>query len=222
MEEVKAFGNEFDRLRASFNAIRSKGLILTKDQQKEFVSESSALRQRLKQIQSKNSDGRIPPSELARREVLIVNLENSIRESSISNYSNPLSASTNNGQIVTRGYVDIAPEVVNPMELSGNGLMMYSQAKINEQDQIIADIGYGVEKMHQQAKDIGEEANTQNLLLNSLDDNVEAGADALREEAAHAEVVRKKSKVCHLWMCIIVEVIILLILVIIYINHGDK
>ena len=75
MEEVKAFGNEFDRLRASFNAIRSKGLILTKDQQKEFVSESSALRQRLKQIQSKNSDGRIPPSELARREVLIVNLE---------------------------------------------------------------------------------------------------------------------------------------------------
>ena len=224
-EELKGLAKDFDTLRVQFNTVRSKGLLLSKEQQKQFIAEVSDHRQRLKQIQATNAHGRIATSELARREVLIVNLENAIRNASLNVYSASSRSieSTKKAaydSIESGGYAEIGTEVVNPMELSGNGLMMYSQAKIDEQDQIIAEIGSGVERIHQKATHIGDEATRQNLLLANLDNDVEAGVDALREEAAHAEAVRRKSKTCHLWMCIIAEVGILLILLLVYINHG--
>jgi hypothetical protein len=110
--------------------------------------------------------------------------------------------------------------VFNPMELSGHGLMLHNKATIKLQDEIIQEIGSGVERLHQHAVTIGEEAKLHNTLLSALDDNVDAGAEALRTEAKHAEDVRQKSRMCHLYICLVVEILTLVILSIVYMNHG--
>ena len=241
MEILKGIGVDFDRLRASLNGIRSRGLILTQEQHIHYTGECTKLRYRLKQVQSNNVES-IPASELARREVLITNLDGAIRDACVDKFLHKLpnsnaGTSSSSSSSVSGGVSGasgggggggtcandtVGNDINNPMamELSGSGLMMYSQARINEQDLIIAEIGTGVQRMHQQAIDIGDEANIQNSLLSNLDESVEAGAEALREEAQHAETVRKKSKMCKLYMCIIVELMVLMSITLLYINHG--
>ena len=111
-------------------------------------------------------------------------------------------------------------EVVNPMDLSISGLKMHNMQRLSQQDEIIAEIGTGVERVHQQALDIGEEASIQHHLISKLDESVEAGAEALKEEALHAEAVRKTTRMCRLYMCLALEAVILLIVIVMYIQHG--
>ena len=246
MENLKAIGIEFESLRTSLNRKRSQGLIFTQEQHIHYASECTKLRHRLKQIVSNNVED-IPGSELARREVLLTNLDSAIRDACVdkflhhktSSYPNTgspsISISSSSSSSVSNMRPDasfnaaasatstnVGNDVNNPMamELSGSGLMMYNQAQINEQDRIIAEIGNGVQRMHQQAIDIGDEANVQNNLLSNLDESVEAGAEALREEAQHADTIRKKSKMCKLYICILVELVVLLSVTLLYINHG--
>jgi hypothetical protein len=79
----------------------------------------------------------------------------------------------------------------------------------------------GVQRLHQQASDIGDESKVHNSMLVAFNDNVDASADALREEAKHAEVVRKKTRMCKLYVCVAVEVAILVILLVVYLQHGN-
>jgi len=79
----------------------------------------------------------------------------------------------------------------------------------------------GVLRLQQQASDIGDETKVHNHLLEAFNENVDASADALKEEAKHAEVVRKKTRMCKLYVCIAVEVAILVILLIVYLQHGS-
>jgi hypothetical protein len=64
---------------------------------------------------------------------------------------------------------------------------------------------------------IGDEAKLQTKLLDDLNVHVDVATDGLREEAKHAEVIRNKGKVCYMYMCCAVEIIILFILIFIMI-----
>ena len=43
--------------------------------------------------------------------------------------------------------------------------------------------------------------------------NVETGITGLKEEAAHAEKVREKGRVLYMYLCLLIEFIILMILI---------
>ncbi len=60
--------------------------------------------------------------------------------------------------------------------------------------------------------EIGEEIKVQNIVLDSLDVHVDVATDGLKEETKHAEEVRIKGQVCYMYMCIMIEVIIILIM----------
>ena len=60
--------------------------------------------------------------------------------------------------------------------------------------------------------EIGEEIKVQNAVLDSLDMHVDVATDGLKEETKHAEAVRVKGQVCYMYMCIIIEVIIILVM----------
>jgi hypothetical protein len=216
MDELKSWGISFSTLKDSFNSIKVKGLLLTQEEQSSFTSGATSLRSKLKQLSNTNQ-GNIPNSEIARREVLIINLENAIRDSNINKY-----ALRNAGPGQGNMHEHVAnSEAINPLGLSGGGLLQVSKSKVEQQDKVILEIGSGVERIHQQALQIGNEANSQNALLQNLDENVEGGAEELREEAYHAEQVRRKSKTCHLYLCIAAEVAILVTLLMVYINHKN-
>lgn len=79
---------------------------------------------------------------------------------------------------------------------------------------MIAEIGKGVDVLHQQAVHIGEEAKTHLQLLDRLDTNVEKATEDLKTEAAHAESVRRTSSVCFMYILIVIEVAIIVLLLI--------
>jgi hypothetical protein len=65
-----------------------------------------------------------------------------------------------------------------------------------------------------QAKDIGEETKIHNQLLDSLEGHVDAATESLTAEAKHAELVREKAESCGMYICIAVEVVVLILLAI--------
>jgi hypothetical protein len=80
------------------------------------------------------------------------------------------------------------------------------------QDDMLLDIGSGVDRLHQSALTIGDEAKMSTRLLDDLDGNVEMATAALQAESKHAERIKDKSKVCWMYLCIVFEIIIIIIL----------
>ena len=82
------------------------------------------------------------------------------------------------------------------------------------QDEMILDLGAGVDRLRQNAQLIGDETKNSLRLLDDLDNNVEVATLALQEEGRHAERIKDKAKVCRMYICIAIEVVVILILVI--------
>lgn len=108
-------------------------------------------------------------------------------------------------------------ETTNPINssVSNKDLVQRQRDIIQLQDDMMDDISKGVDRLHNQALEIGAEAKVHIKIMDELDSNVDKAADSLREEARHAEDVRKSSNVCWMYICIVVEVIIILIMLII-------
>jgi len=85
---------------------------------------------------------------------------------------------------------------------------------LREQDDLLAQLGSGVDRLHQQAVDIGDEANLQVNLLNDFDNDVDRAAGALQREARHAEKIREQSQNCWMYICIFVLLAILVFLLV--------
>lgn len=81
-----------------------------------------------------------------------------------------------------------------------------------QQDLMMLDIEKGVGRLHEKALTIGDEAKMHNRLLDDLDTNVDIATAALQEEARHAQEIKDKARVCWLYVCIAVEVVILVII----------
>ncbi len=200
MQDLTKWSVDYETLKNEITRVRVKGANLTEEQYQHLLKECADLQMSLKRLNSTNC---IPSSELARREVLMSNLEGIVRKSRTPAKTLTADSST-----------------FNPMELSSHGLILQKQETIQMQDRMIEEIGSGVMRLQQQAIDIGEESKLQNSLLDAFHDNVDESAENLRDEAKHAETVRKTTRVCYLYICIGVEVLILTVLGIVWLNHG--
>lgn len=109
----------------------------------------------------------------------------------------------------------------NPLNVSDRGLALQQQQMIKEQDKIMLDIEKGVSRLHEQARDIGTEARIHNQILEQLDVNVDIATAGLTEETKHAEDVRRSSRMCKLYICVAVEVIVLVILIIAWVMKKN-
>lgn len=83
-----------------------------------------------------------------------------------------------------------------------------------EQDVLVSEIGAGVDRLHERALNINEESTLHKNLLDDMDVDVEAATDSLRREAEHANRIRQKSGNCHLYICIAVLFVVLVMLLI--------
>jgi hypothetical protein len=56
----------------------------------------------------------------------------------------------------------------------------------------------------------------QNAVLDNLDTHVDIATEGLKEETKHAEEVRVKGQVCYMYICIAVEIIIIIAMAILF------
>ena len=98
--------------------------------------------------------------------------------------------------------------------INDKALLQRQKEMIQLQDEMITEIGVGVEKLHHVAVAIGDEARIHTRLLDDLDETVEIATTALQAESKHAEAIKEKSKICYMYICIAVQVIVIVLLLI--------
>ena len=204
---------------------------LSKTVNKLFVS--------LKTMRAKFGD-EISQGELSRREIIVENLKNQLPlmssnhllQSGASVSSSSTGGNQSQSQRAKGGSSSDAIEMnsvgkptQNPIQnnrnnqFSDKGLLQRQEEVIKIQDQIVNEISTGVDKLHDQAQDIGQEVKISVNLMDDLEDTVDYAADDLRNEAKHAEKVRLKSQVCHLYLCLLLEIVVMAILLFIVFKY---
>jgi hypothetical protein len=112
-------------------------------------------------------------------------------------------------------YVSPSPKSeFNPINTTDRGLVQRQKEVMRLQDDMILEIESGLTTLHGKALAIGDETKMQTRLLDDLDTNVDIATAALQAEAKHAHEIKEKAQVCWMYICIAVEVIILVLMVI--------
>jgi hypothetical protein len=107
----------------------------------------------------------------------------------------------------------------NPVATSDRALVQRQQEVIKLQDDMLLDVEKGVDRLHNQALQIGDEVKAHVRLLDDLDSNVDIATAALQAEARHAERIKDKAQVCWMYICVAVETIVLFLLIILVLTH---
>ena len=212
--KFRQWASEYDDLRNQVKAFRSKGMTISNKEHQLYMASLSKIQRSFGEIRSSNTTTHaIPPSELARREILLNNLSKEINESILVSNKTRLdtlqrgssSARVSNGEST----------VLNPVSLSDRGLVQRQEQTIRDQDSIIQDIGSGVDRLHQQALEMGRESQI-NDVLDKLEDNVDDTHDDMRQATREANKVREATRTFSLYVCAAVELVLLIILIIVY------
>ena len=107
------------------------------------------------------------------------------------------------------------------MSVSNQAIVQHQVKVMKLQDEMLEDIEKGVDRLHKQAVDIGEETKIHMKIISELDTHVDDTTLALQAETKRAEQVRLKGQVCYMYICIGLEVAILVIFLLIYLLHPS-
>ena len=217
--KLREWSLQFDQFRSKVRRFRVKGLALDKEEHIIYMSNLKKIQEAFESVKASNASSRaIPQSEVCRRDILISNLEKEIKEMMATSRAKVTDSSASNlGQRSEGGTGGV---ITNPITLSERGLIQRQQATMREQDEMIGEIGSGVGRLHQQALEMGRESNLQSRLVDTLESDVEVAADDLREEARHANEVREKTKMFGWYVCLFIEIALVIILLVVVISNG--
>ena len=185
---------EVVKKRIQVNRSQGKGALLPTDVLA-AKNTANSLENQLKIMTNNPLEYEICSSELARRGVLLENLRNLIAFGTISKQDSSSGAQH------------------NPI-LGEMGLVQQNKQIIALQDDMIMDIGKGMDRLANQANTMNEEAKVQSKLLQSMEQDTDRSTLALQNERKHMVKVDEATKMCWSYICIAVEVILLFILII--------
>jgi len=190
----------------------------------EFKAKLEVLEKLFQQIQRSNDSlmKEVKASELSRREVLLKNFSQEVtiilRDRHVGKNQQADYVESNDTGVMNTAY---KTKQSQNHHLTEQGLVLQNQQTLREQDNMITEIGFGVEKLHRQAIEIGDESKHHTKILSNLDDNVDETAIELKAEAKHADTIRRKSETFHLYICILIEIIIIIIIIIVVFSSGS-
>lgn len=199
--------HHYEDLKRKTQSTRKTGAAVSKLQLLEFDERWNGLDKALKTIQEAPMEYEVCSSELGRRILILDNLKKSISLIRRQDQSNIMSSTTTNenGEQYT----------TNPIHISDAALVQQQRDQMKNQDMMILNIEQGVNRLHEKALVIGEETKIQSRMLDDLDIHVDVATIGLKEEAKHAEEVKEKGKVCYMYICAAIEIIVLFILILI-------
>jgi Mg2+ and Co2+ transporter CorA len=198
------WSQQYESLKKRIQNQRINGISFTAEDIRLIEKQISLLESQLKTMSSNSLRYELAASEIARREVLLANIKTLT--------ANMFKPAPGTGS----GPFDKPRSPYTSNTGSGQGqTQVQTQADIMKlQDDMVREIGTGVDRLHGKARVIGEEAKAHVRLLDDLDNNVEIASAALQAEAQHAAEIKEKGKVCYMYICIAVECAVLLLLVI--------
>lgn len=227
----REWSTQFEQLKRKVQSKRQQGQYLNTQEYKSISGGLSILESQLKTMTAAPMEYEMSASEVGRRQILLEALQRHLQLASPSSITGsstiPMStsASTTNpmipglsittGGVSSTNYQPLPSDSPKQSFVSDRGLMQRQEQIIKLQDDMLEDIGKGVEGLKTKAQMIGEEAKIQVRLLDELDNNVENATNALYTETKHTEQVTRNKRMCYMYMCIAVEVVMLVILAII-------
>mmetsp|Transcript_8055 Transcript_8055/g.13402 ORF Transcript_8055/g.13402 Transcript_8055/m.13402 type:complete len:229 (-) Transcript_8055:1043-1729(-) len=186
---------QYEGLKKRIQNQRMNGVPFSSEDKISIDAQINVLDAQLKTMGANVLQYELTASEVARRGVLIENMKKIT--------ANAFSRSGGSGA------------TIGSAGSAGGSQQAQRQADImKQQDEMILELGSGVDRLHDKARVIGDETKTHTRLLDDLDTNVEIATAALQAEAAHAAEIKEKGQVCYMYICIAVEVAILLLLII--------
>ena len=91
---------------------------------------------------------------------------------------------------------------------------------IQQQDDLITDIGAGVDRLRASALLMNDEASLHARLLDDFDSDVSMATAALQAEATRASAIKDRTEMGRLYLCIAIEAFILLIMLFAWSTRG--
>ena len=216
------WANRYTNIKTAIMSKRSSGAAVSVAQVRMLAEALSLLDADLAIMSNESMQYEIAKSELARRQVVLEGLRKQcslINTKEIADvpflsspsFGSPLQKSLNNSSVQ-----------MNPLRAqdkmsstSDGGLIERQRDIIKQQDETLADILKGTDRLHTQALVIGQEARIHNNIINKLDQNVDEATDELQEGTSQARSVARKSNVCGMYMCIAAQILVIVVLVII-------
>lgn len=193
---------QYESLKKRIQNQRINGVNFTNEDIRMIEKQISILEAQLKTMSGNALEYELAASEIARRETLLANVK--VLTGNLFARTNPHGGGGSQSGLNK-----------SPYNSTGGGNQVQTQQDIMKlQDDMVREIGTGVDRLHGKARIIGEEAKAHVRLLDDLDTNVEIASAALQAEAHHAAEIKEKGKVCYMYICIAVEIAVLLLLLI--------
>lgn len=209
---------------------RANGVMLTSKEWSNLTNMVNNLDLKLtKELKSQE----LIPSELARREVLMNNLQRQLKDIKIELYQEddvigshlgqgPLSSPSGstitfegNGNLSRgAGYHHAPSWSNNKASLSNAGLEQKMVIQASTENDLLSEISGGVSRMKATALSMREESSLHDSLLDDFDYDVDQTAYALYEEAQRSKKLREQTMSTRLYLCLGVEVLVIIILLI--------
>ena len=196
----------FEQTKKRIQVIKSQGRQLSSIESNAINNNMSTLDTQLKTMESHLLEFEIFPSEIARRRILLTNIKNLLINGTIMNDN----SSTNNPM-----HRD------NKGNLSNHGISLQHKELINQQDDMITDLGVGLDRLSAQADTIGMETKQHGKLLQAMEQETDSTTDNLMRQTARAKEMKDKADVCWLYICAAIEFVLLLILVLVGFTVGN-
>lgn len=207
---AQEWSQQYEALKKRIQNQRINGSVMTGEEVKALINSISILESQLKSMSASPIQYEIAASEIARRTVLLENLKRQMSSPAVG--GSVLVSTAPVGEI---GSSSGRTGTYNPLATSDKGLVQRQKDIMQLQDEMVLDIESGVDRLHGKALAIGEESKMHVRLLDDLDGNVEIATAALQAESKHAERIKDKAQVCYMYICIVVEVLIIMLLLII-------
>jgi len=221
--------NRYSNVKTAISAKRSSGTAVSAAQVNALVEALKQLEADLGAMSNASMEYEIARSELARREVVLDGLKkqcsliNTKESSNVPFFSTPSPNSPfSNSAANKKNNVQMNPLRAQD-KVSGTsdaGLIERQKDIIQQQDEALADILKGTDRLHTQALVIGQEARIHNNIISKLDQNVDEATDELKEGTQQARSVTRKSKVCGMYLCIAAQILVIVALVIILFHKS--
>jgi len=221
--------SEYSSLKQALLSKRKAGLPISHDEVVYFNSTTSSLDSKLKMLSAAQRSNGLVGSEIARRQVLVDNLKKTV--TSLKGQGSAAVGSGSGSSLPRQGSTD--SDVVEdaqpaggllggarrtgyyPVSTSEKGLSMRLVEMAGLQDDILNEIGTGVGRLHAQAVDMHSESLMHERLLDHMEGSVDLAVVSLAAEAKRAAKIREKLFAFRLYVCLVLEVVILIMLLLI-------
>lgn len=188
----------FEQTKKRIQVTKSQGRQFSTIELNAIKNNINTLDTQLKTMENHLLEFEMFPSEIARRKILLANIQKLLNAGSIVESS----SSTNPMHKDDKG------------NLSNYGLSLQHKEIINQQDEMIMDLGAGLDRLSNQANMIGVETKKQGKLLETMEQETDSTTDNLMKQTERAKEMKDKAQVCWLYIIAAVEFMLLLILVI--------